>query len=87
MYSKQHNSDLCIMGILHIFILYIMVMSTIPCQDWSPEQQARMPSLYISFGSGRLAARMTPYMMMLVFQEKHGLNVMVDKNIKQWIAR
>lgn len=30
---------------------------------------------------------MTPYMMMLVFQKKHGLNVMVDRNIKEWITR
>jgi len=30
---------------------------------------------------------MTPYTLMMVFQEKHGLNVMVDKQIKEWITR
>ena len=30
---------------------------------------------------------MTPYMMMLVFQEKHGFDVMVDKGIKNWIEK
>ena len=75
------------MAIIHIFILSSLVISTGPCQDWSPQQQAREPSLYVCFGAGRLAARMTPYMMMSVLQEKHGLNVMVDKGIKEWITR
>ena len=74
-------------SILHICILYSLVISTSPCHEWSPQQQAKEPSLYVSFGAGRLAARMTPYMMMLVFQKKHGLNVMVDRNIKEWITR
>ena len=30
---------------------------------------------------------MTPYMILMVFQEKHGLNVMVDREIKEWITR
>ena len=70
-----------------LFFLTILLRLSNGCEDWTPEQQAKEESLYISFGAGRLAARMTPYMMMLVFQEKHGFKVMVDRGIKDWIKK
>lgn len=49
------------------------------CNDWSPLSQASEPSLYLHFAAGRLAARLTPYVILLILKKKHGLNVMVDK--------
>ena len=70
-----------------LWFLHFSTASLAPCHEWSEQLQAQQPSLYVSFGAGRLGARMTPYTLMMIFKEKHGLHVMVDKEIKEWIQR
>jgi hypothetical protein len=41
--------------------------------------QASQPSLFVHLAAGRLAARLTPYAILLIMQRKHGLQVMVNQ--------
>ena len=44
-------------------------------------------TVYLHHGSGRLAARMTPYTLLLVLREKHGLQVMVDRGVADAVSK
>ena len=38
------------------------------CKTWSVAQQSTEPTLYIHLAAGRLGARISPYMLMLIFR-------------------
>merc|ERR1712032_553608 len=48
--------------------------------------QASLPPLVVHFASGRLAARLTPYVLLLLLQRKHGLKVMVDRELLESVT-
>jgi len=54
--------------------------SDIACGKWTPDGQTSQPSLFIYFASGRLAARMTPYSILLCLKLKHNLKIAIDRN-------
>lgn len=56
------------------------VAASPPCGRWTKEGQTSQPSLFIYWASGRLAARMTPYSILLCLKLKHNLNIVIDKN-------
>ena len=52
------------------FISLFIVQVNCKCRTWSPEQQSREPSLYIHLAAGRLGARISPYMVLLILRNQ-----------------
>lgn len=50
-----------------------------PCGRWTPQIQKSQPSLFVYWASGRLAARMTPYSILLCLKLKHKMKIAIDR--------
>ena len=65
-----------------LLLLLLLPLAAASCLDWTPTWQTSRPSLYVHLATGgRLAARLTPYAILLIMRRKHGLEVLVDQKL------
>ena len=54
---------------LFVMIINVIVQVASKCRSWNVKEQSNLPSTFIHFASGRLGARISPYMILLILRK------------------